>query len=163
MAIDPWQKKMQRAADTGEYFVIFSFGKDCPVCKQYLPVLEAMNTIYSKYRVYFIGLAQDLGSFELLKEKGFLSVLDTHSRIAVRALKMKVMPEVVFTNYNGKVLYNGAIDDWVINLKVKKKEPEAFYLKDAIESQIERKKILRTYTTPIGCFLENIEEGIEVQ
>ncbi len=92
-------------------------------------------------------------AFEKEYRLGIPVFLDENNRL-IRKLGVKVTPEAVFADPNGKIWYQGAIDNWYFGLGKHRPAATENFLIDAIESRSrgEAPKISRT--TAIGCVIE---------
>lgn len=161
MAISPWVEINGKPNDTSDFFVFISYSVDCPVSKQYLPVILALKSIYEKKGVHFIILAQNEESRKrIIEENKFFVHLDTGAHFAVKLFHLKVTPEAVLTRSDGSVLYHGAIDNWAIDFKQRLPLPTQFYLQESIDEVLENSQPSRTHVPAVGCFLEHVEEGL---
>ena len=68
-------------------------------------------------------------------------------------LEATITPEVVLINETGKLIYRGAIDDWVTDLGKNKIRPEKEYLRLAVAQYINHQPISIKKTKPKGCYI----------
>ena len=71
-----------------------------------------------------------------------------------KRLDAKTTPEVFILNDKNKILYQGAIDNLYYDIGKKRPEASIFYLKDALNSIINKQKITIQKTEAIGCDIE---------
>lgn len=57
-------------------------------------------------------------------------------------------------NTHGKLVYQGAIDNWAVDLGQKRQVITAFYVRDVLQAMIDDAPIPYTKTTAVGCFIE---------
>ncbi len=67
-----------------------------------------------------------------------------------RKLKVNVTPEVILLD-NEKVIYQGAIDNWYVELGVNRLKPNEHYLLDAIEAWLSKEDPRIKRTKAVGC------------
>ena len=68
-------------------------------------------------------------------------------------LEATITPEVVLMSEKGKLIYRGAIDDWVTDLGKNKLRPEKEYLRLAVTQYINHQPISIKKTKPKGCYI----------
>lgn len=79
-------------------------------------------------------------------------LLDAGSSLA-NELLAKTTPHVFFYNAQFKLVYSGSID----NIWDGKRKRESYYLKDAINSHLNSKKIKPASTPPKGCSIKRVK------
>ena len=120
------------------------------ICKSKNIGLVYVNSNYKRRK--------DVDSFEKMVEHSkkmnyqFQYLLDKKSRLA-NNFGAKTTPHIFLFNSDEDLVYKGAIDDNYKN----KEMVNTFYLKDAIESLVKRKKIKVPSTKPIGCSIKRYE------
>lgn len=142
----------------GKMFKVLVFlGADCPISQDYIGTLNKLHDRYiekgeitgivpqprnDKEIVDFKNEYQV--SFELLPDKKFA---------LVKKYNIQVTPEVVLLDMDGKVRYQGAIDNWYYELGKHRQIANEHYLANAIEELMARKKVSKPKTDPVGCIL----------
>lgn len=71
----------------------------------------------------------------------------------VKRYRVTTTPEVVLLSADGKVLYQGSVDDQFYRLGRARPTPTAFYLRDAIDAALTNQPIAIPRTTPVGCLI----------
>ena len=56
-------------------------------------------------------------------------------------------------NKSGKLIYRGAIDDWIEELGQKKIKAQQHYLQNAIIQYLQKEDIQLKQTRPVGCLI----------
>ena len=69
-------------------------------------------------------------------------------------MKAKVTPEVFVFNPQGKLQYQGKIDNWIVKLGKKRTIVTEFYLSDALKSLIAGEPVAVSHTDAVGCIIE---------
>jgi thiol-disulfide isomerase/thioredoxin len=131
---------------------------ECPLCKNYAPVLEKLQLKYPDIQFYGIISGVTFSKSEVAaftKDYGitFPVLMDPAKHISTN-MKATVTPEVILTDKDGKEYYRGLIDDWVVGLGKTRRVTSKKYLEQAINSLEAGGKPL-TATTPIGCLISN--------
>lgn len=143
---------------TGKPVAYLFLSTECPLCKNYAPVLQALQTKYKDVQFYGVisGATfsrQDVAAY--VKDYGItFPVLMDPAKHLSNSLKATVTPEVILLNGTGQEYYRGLIDDWVVGLGKTRKVVSKRYLEQAINNWQTGGGPL-TATTPIGCLISN--------
>ncbi|MBX2957691.1 MAG: redoxin domain-containing protein [Cyclobacteriaceae bacterium] len=136
--------------------VILFFGLECPICLKYVPEL---NLIYQEYssRVEFEVVIPEKSEAKSIRE--FISEYNVTFPITknkhrlTRSLNPGVTPEVFLLDSKGKLVYQGAIDNWFYELGKYRSEPTEFYLRNALDSTLTGTVPRIEKTEAIGCVI----------
>lgn len=143
---------------TGKPVAYVFLSTECPLCKNYAPVLQALQHKFKDVQFYGIisGVTfsrKDVATY--VKDYGitFPVLMDPAKRVS-NSLNATVTPEVIFLSGTGQEYYRGMIDDWVVSLGKTRKAASKKYLEQAINSwQTGGAPVAAT--TPIGCLISN--------
>ena len=149
--------KLAETLEKEKSVVLIFLDSECPICSKYTKNIREFAIKYPK--IQWIGIFTRWHSFEQITD--FQSIydlnipmfLDTRNRL-VHKLNVKVTPEVVFATAEGRVLYQGAIDNWFFGLGKHRPVSTENYLTDAIEAWSRGEAPKNSRTTPIGCVIE---------
>jgi len=72
-----------------------------------------------------------------------------------RQLKGEVTPEVFLLDAQGRLLYHGAIDNWLAGIGQKRQKPNEHYLLDAINQSLLGLAVSIPYVKAQGCILND--------
>ena len=133
---------------------------ECPISQQYVRNLETLRLAFSQKNIQFWavfptkGVTKDeIVAFKKKYDFQYSSIIDYNMKLT-KKLDAKTTPEVFIWNNRNKILYRGAIDDLYYDLGKKRPEASIFYLKDALNSIINKQKITIQKTEAIGCDIE---------
>ncbi|WP_343673229.1 redoxin domain-containing protein [Chitinophaga sp.] len=134
---------------------------ECPLCKNYTKPLNELNRKYAG-TVTVVGVfpghwytQQDYTAFQK-KYKAFFPLLTDKKNKLGKQLHATVTPEVCLLDSTGKVLYQGAIDNWATALGQTKTIPATeHYLEDAITHAMAGTAIYPAVTKPVGCYIND--------
>lgn len=147
-------------ASEGKLTVIFFLAPECPLCVNYSKVMRALEVTYRDSAVRFIGvfpgqwvMIEEVIQFRIVNGLEFSINVDDDLRLA-RSLGASVTPESVLLDSAGRVLYQGAIDNWVNELGKKKLEVTEHYLSDAISAALAGRTPEVRRTVAKGCLIE---------
>jgi thiol-disulfide isomerase/thioredoxin len=131
---------------------------DCPLCKNYAPVLEALQEKYLD--IQFFGIVSgvtftrtDVATYAIEYGITFPVLMDPLKRAAI-GMNATTTPQVILVDANGKEFYRGLIDNWVVSLGKQRKVATKKYLEDAIKSLQAGGQPIPA-TTPVGCLISN--------
>ncbi|KIC95654.1 redoxin domain-containing protein [Flavihumibacter solisilvae] len=140
--------------------VIVFLSPDCPLCKNYAPVLNKLKEDFDQ-QVNFIGIIpgaaytqNEITAYSDRYKLLFDLVVDKQKKLS-KFLEASVTPEVLVIEQNGNLVYRGAIDDWVVNLGKKKLKAEHEYLRTAIQQFLYHQPVMVQRTTPKGCYIND--------
>lgn len=145
---------------TGNAAIVIFYSPECPMCEKYTLTINQLidkdldeNT---KLFAVFPGPFFEKDEILFFKHRyGFEAeiLLDRENKLA-KALSARVTPEVFFFGKDKKLIYTGAIDNWMPELGRIRTSINAHYLKDAINAYEagERPEVFRTEA--VGCLIE---------
>lgn len=142
----------------GKAVVYLFLSPECPLCKNYAPVLQAMQQKYPEIQFYGIvsgkTFTRDMVAEYAKDYKITFPILMDPDKHAAASLRATVTPEALLIGENGREYYRGLIDDWVTGLGTKRAKATKLYLSLAIENLLSGSDL--TYATqPIGCLISN--------
>lgn len=131
---------------------------ECPMCINYIPLLKKLGKDYG-HDLQIAGLIpgrtyEDSTVMQFMRtyEINFPVYVDRDMQVS-RYLKGEVTPEVFLFNDGGKLVYHGAIDNWLSALGKKRTRVDQHYLLDAIEQMLKGNMVALSYVKPQGCLL----------
>lgn len=133
---------------------------ECPVSQQYVRRLTDLQRHYKTLGVRFIAWfplrtdnARTIRRFQSEYVLSFAGKPDDGARLA-RQLRVRITPEVVVMQPDGRVRYQGAIDDWYVSLGKHRPDAIRHYLRDALDALLAGNDALIAKTDAVGCFVE---------
>ena len=141
--------------------VQFFMHTTCPISQKYTLTINGIAKKFQNQPVQFELVFLDIQkASQLRKVKDFMQ--EYQIQVPYKTFKnteyaqqmgIKVTPEVLVI-YNNQIQYQGAIDDWFIDWGKNKKQPEQFYLINAINSLLTNQNVWIKKTNAIGCLIE---------
>ena len=158
--VDEYGQSRRLTKDIVKPLNLFVFlSPECPLCKNYTTVLNKISQDFSRDSFVIIGIVsgksyspEEVNSFKKEFSVDFQLFVDPAKKLT-NYLKATITPEVVLINEKGKLIYRGAIDDWVTDLGKNKLRPEKEYLRLAVTQYINHQPISIKKTKPKGCYL----------
>ncbi|QHS62698.1 redoxin domain-containing protein [Chitinophaga agri] len=153
-----YKGKLHTIKPKGKAVVYLFLSPECPLCKNYAPVLQALQKKYPEVQFYGIVSGKTftralVGEYAKDYKITFPILMDPDKQVA-EYMRATVTPEALLIGENGKEYYRGLIDDWVTGLGTKRAKASRKYLELAIENLLSGSEL--TYSTqPIGCLISN--------
>lgn len=131
---------------------------ECPMCANYMPLLKKINKEHGDViQVAGIIPGRTYDDDAVLNFSGAYDLnfpLYTDSIMQLtRYLKGEVTPAVYLFDGQGKLVYHGAIDNWMSALGRKRTRVDQHYLLDGIQQMLKGSIVALTYVKPQGCLL----------
>lgn len=140
--------------------VLYFFAPECPLSENYClsaNLLQAKTAGRAvKHLVVVPGSYYSAGAVDSFRRQFDLQVpifRDT-SWVLTRALAARVTPEVFIFTHDQKLLYRGAIDNWVFALGKKRQRITAFYADTVVVAALQGRPLDAGSTRAIGCTIE---------
>jgi thiol-disulfide isomerase/thioredoxin len=158
--VDEYGQSRRLTKDIVKPLNLFVFlSPECPLCKNYTTVLNKVTKDFPFDSLIIIGIisgkaysAEKVNSFKKEFLVDFQLFIDPAKKLT-NYLEATITPEAVLINEKGKLIYRGAIDDWVTDLGKNKLRPEKEYLRLAITQYINHQPISIKKTKPKGCYI----------
>ena len=122
--------------------------------------MRELNLEFNDSQFDFVGVfpgkefsAEEMSRFMIRYELEFPALMDPEFKLT-EALNATTTPEVVIIENDGGKLYQGAIDNWAIDLAKKRSRVTEFYLQDAFLAIKNGSAIDPEYVKPVGCFIQ---------
>lgn len=141
--------------------VITFLGPECPLSENYTKTINDLQAQFAPQHIRFIDVfpgtfysEHAIDSFitrYALKQEIYLD----KQQDFVKRLQATITPETFIFDKNGKLVYSGAIDNWAVDLGVKRQVITEFYVRDVIQSLIDDMPAPYTKTQAVGCFIEH--------
>lgn len=148
-----------KAADSIAVYIFLS--ETCPICQNQTLTLRQIHEDYSGKGVSFYGVFpnQEFSSNESIQKFGrkyklnFELKKDEEQKLT-KQFSASVTPEVVVVNNaSSEILYRGKVDNGFEGIGKKRTVITENYLRDALESIVQRKPVIVKMTEPVGCFI----------
>jgi hypothetical protein len=155
-AVDPF------AAASGKPVVLVFLRRDCPVSGRYAPVIQQISKRYSDRASFWLvypdrsDTAQDIR--KSVNEYGYqLPALRDPEHALVKLSRVQITPEVAVFDRDRRLIYDGRIDDWYIDLSRARPAPSTHELQDAITAAVARTTVAQREVRGVGCYIADVE------
>lgn len=156
--VEDEQVSLAQYSDKSAVFIFLS--PECPLCQSYSVKINQLMDQHTSDSLQFVGVVggtfypkNEIKRFQRKYELMELPVLLDPEFELVEALDAEITPEVVYTD-GRKIVYQGAIDDWAIDLGQKRLEVNRDYLHEAITAHQQGNPVDPNQTEAVGCFIE---------
>ena len=86
-----------------------------------------------------------------------LPVLRDPEHVLVKASHVQITPEVAVFDRDRKLVYDGRISDWYIDLSRARPAPTTHELEDAIRAAESGQRLARNEIRGVGCYISDVE------
>ncbi len=143
-----------------ELSILFFLSPECPLCQNYTVTMKRFTKKYQEEGIKFYGIfpgkeysPREIKKYLIRYELGFEVFMDPVFALT-ELLEATITPEVFVLNGEGEVLYQGAFDNWAIDLGTKRNNITEHYLRDALDNALAGMIIDPKKTEPVGCFIQ---------
>ena len=133
---------------------------ECPISQQYTRRLAELHREFSPSGVRFLALfplrtdtPAVINQFRAYHTLPFAGRPDRLGQMA-RQFRVHVTPEVVVMQSDGQVRYQGAVDDWYVDLGKHRPEATHAYLHNALVALLNGQPVAEPRTKAVGCLIE---------
>ena len=148
--------------DSGHVVVLVFLRRDCPVSGRYAPVIQQVSKRYAGTASFFLVYPDKSESPEAIRKSvadyGYhLPVLRDPEHSLVKLSRVQITPEVAVFDRSHKLVYDGRIDDWYIDLSRARPVPTAHELEDAIRAAQAGSSVAHNEVRGVGCYIADVE------
>lgn len=141
---------------TGLFFV----GCECPIANRGMPEFNRIVSASKEVAFYFV-YADGCTKEEAAKHRKDYeikapAILDSKFKVS-KFFKATVTPESVLFDKNGKLVYQGRINDSYSEHNVPRTTPSKNELRDAIQAMLNGKAVAEKYVAPVGCAIPYLQ------
>ena len=150
------------AVDPGKVVVLIFLRRDCPVSGRYAPVIQQISKEHSGSVNFFLVYPDKSETPEAIRKSvsdyGYhLPVLRDPNHALVKLSHVQITPEAAVFNRNRKLVYDGRINDWYIDLSRARPAPTTHELEDAIRAAQSGGSVAQNEVRGVGCYISDVE------
>jgi len=150
------------ATDSGKVTVLLFLRRDCPVSGRYAPTIQQISKEYSGNASFFLVYPDKSETPESIRKSvtdyGYhLPVLRDPEHALVKLSHVQITPEVAVFDRNRKLIYDGRINDWYIDLSRARPTPTTHELEDAIRAAQSGGSVAQNEVRGVGCYVSDVE------
>jgi Redoxin len=155
-AVDPL------AGNSGKVVVLVFLRRDCPVSSRYAPAIQRISAKYASDAAFWLVYPDKSDSpqaiRDYLREYGYrLPALRDPAQELAKLGRVRITPEVAVFNREQKLIYDGRIDDWYVDLGRARPLPMTHELVEAIEAGIAGKTPPKSEVRGVGCYISDLD------
>lgn len=148
--------------DSGKVVVLIFLRRDCPVSGRYAPSLQRISQRYgdrAKFWLIYPGKSETAADIrKSVEEYGYhLQVLRDPEHALVKLSHVQITPEVAVFDRDRRLVYDGRIDDWYIDLGRARPAPTTHELEDAIRAASAGESMAHNEVRGVGCYISDLE------
>ena len=149
-------------ADSGKVVVLVFLRRDCPVSGRYAPVIQQIskqNADHVKFWLVYPDKAETPQAIrKYLAEYGYrLPALRDPEHVLVKLSHAQITPEVAVFDRTRRLVYDGRIDDWYLDLGRARPAPTTHELEDAIRAALAGRTVAKSEVRGVGCYISDLE------
>ena len=150
------------STNQGKIVVLVFLRRDCPVSGRYAPTIQQISNEYSDAANFFLVYPDKTETVPAIRksvdEFGYhLPILRDPEHVLVKASHVQITPEVAVFDRDRKLVYDGRISDWYIDLTRARPAPTTHELEDAISAAQAGKALAHREVRGVGCYISDVE------
>lgn len=154
----PLSDNFANLLQTNEYTVLMFVAPDCPLCITLSTPFTELSDNFSdiQFLVVHSGMHYDAMEINMYATSTKLKprIYRDYDYQVANHLGASVTPEFFVVDRFSNILYQGLMDDRIVELGSYKQKWENHYLRDAIQALLANKPVKVKKTKPVGCVLE---------
>lgn len=148
--------------DPGKPVVLVFLRRDCPISGRYAPTIQQISKNNSGIASFFLVYPDKSETPDAIRkslnEYGYqLPVLRDPKHALVKVSRVQITPEVAVFDRNRKLVYDGRINDWYIDLTRARPAPTTHELEDAIRAAKSGQAVAKNEVRGVGCYISDVE------
>jgi hypothetical protein len=130
---------------------------DCPITNSYVPEMNRIVAQYRSEKIAFFAVYSDPSlSVSAIRRHASdfglqMPVIADTSHLLVRKAQATVNPEAAVFAPGGRLVYRGRIDNWYVDLGVRRAAPTQHYLRQALDQVLAGQPVAIAHVPPVGC------------
>jgi len=150
------------AADSGKVVVLVFLRRDCPVSGRYAPAIQEISKRYAASARFWLVYPDKSETPQAIRksvdEYGYhLPVLRDPDHALAKMSHVQITPEAAVFDRSHRLVYDGRIDDWYIDLSRARPAPTTHELEDAIRAALAGVSMARNEVRGVGCYISDLE------
>lgn len=155
-AVDPL------TATSGKLTVLIFIRRDCPVSSRYAPEIQRISRQFADRAAFWLVDPDKSDSPQSIRrylaDYGYhLPALRDPKRTLVKLSRVQITPEVAVFDQEQRLVYDGRIDNWYIDLGRSRTAATTHELEDAIRAALAGKRSATTDVRGVGCYISDLE------
>jgi hypothetical protein len=149
-------------ASPGKVVVLVFLRLDCPVSGRYAPSIQQISKQHAESTSFWLVYPDKSESPDAIRKSAadygyHLPVLRDPQHQLVSLTHVQITPEVAVFGRDHRLIYDGRIDDWYIDLSRARPAPTTHELEDAIRAAAAGQSVARNEVRGVGCYISDLE------
>ncbi|MGC1451107.1 MAG: thioredoxin-like domain-containing protein [Candidatus Sulfotelmatobacter sp.] len=149
-------------ADSNKVVVLVFLRRDCPVSSRYAPVIQQISQQYADRATFWLVYPDKSESPQAirkyLQDYGYhLPAVRDPEHALVKMGRAQITPEVAVFDRSRRLVYDGRIDDWYLDLSRARPAPTTHELEDALRAVLAGKAVAKSEVRGVGCYISDLE------
>ena len=149
-------------ASSNKVVVLVFVRRDCPVSARYAPAVQQISKRYADVAQFWLVYPDKTETPQAIRESvseyGYqLPVLRDPDHVLVKASRVQITPEVAVFDRRRRLIYDGRIDDWYIDLARARPRPTTHELEEAIHAAAAGSSLARNEVRGVGCYISDLQ------
>ncbi len=155
-AVDPF------AVSHGKVVVLVFLRRDCPVSGRYAPTIQQIGKEFSDGVRFWLVYPDKSETPESIRQSvadfGYsFPVLRDLDHSLAKLARVQITPEAAVFDRDGKLTYDGRIDDTYVDLSRTRPSPTTHELEDAIRATLAGQVVARQEIRGVGCYIADLQ------
>lgn len=147
---------------SGKIVVLVFLRRDCPISGRYAPSLQQISKRYADSTSFWLVYPDKAEASPAIRksveEYGYhLPALRDPEHALVKSSHVQITPEVAVFDRNRRLVYDGRIDDWYVDVSRVRPAPTTHELEDAIRAAQAGQSVGRIEVRGVGCYISDVE------
>src|SRR5579859_342720 len=150
------------SASSGKLTVLIFIRRDCPVSSRYAPSIQRISQQFAGSATFWLVYPDKSDSPQLIRkylaDYGYhLPALRDPEHSLAKLSHVQITPEAAVFDREQRLVYDGRIDDWYLDLGRSRPSPTTHELEDAIRAALAGKSAASREVRGVGCFISDLE------
>lgn len=149
-------------ASSGKAVVLVFVRRDCPVSGRYAPLIQQISKRYADRVSFWLVYPDKSETSQAIRKSvadfGYeIPVVRDPERSLVKLSRVQITPEVAVFDRSQRLVYDGRIDNWYVDLFHPRPSPTTHELEDTIEAVLSGQRVSRNEVRGVGCYISDLE------
>jgi hypothetical protein len=145
----------------GKAIVLVFVRRDCPVSSRYAPVIQEISSQHERDASFWLVFPDKTETAQTIRQYLHdyayrLPALHDPDHNLVKLGQVQVTPEVAVFNREHRLVYDGRIDNWYLDLGRSRSAPTTHELSDALQAASAGKMSGTSQVRGVGCYISDL-------
>lgn len=150
------------SSGAGKIVVLVFLRRDCPVSARYARSIQRISKRYADAAGFWLVYPDKSDNPSDIRKSvtdyGYhLPVLRDPEHALVKLSHVQITPEVGVFDRHQRLIYDGRIDNWYVDLALARPAPTTHELEDAIRAATEASAVAPSEVRGVGCYISDLE------